>query len=102
MDQDQLSQELRFIQDKYQMNEKKVKVALKVADSLHQKCIQEMYDVPKPVEWFLNEDKYRNKWLETENWFKDLPNDKFKDVFYHHDSYKLYMKFMHEQFKSTA
>lgn len=102
MSQDILNKELiAYIQEKYKMNEKKVNIALKVAESLYQKCKQEHYDAPKPVEWFLDETKYRNKWIEIENWFKDLPNDKFKEIFYQNDSYNIYLKFMHEHFKSS-
>lgn len=98
----QLDQELTiYIQEKFKMNDKKAKIALKVADSLHQKCLKDNYDAPKPVDWFLDEDIYKNKWLEIKNWFNDLPDDKFKELFYQNDSYQIYMKFMYDQFKSV-
>lgn len=96
----QLNHELiTYIQEKYKINEKKATISLKVADSLHQKCVQEYYDAPKPIEWFLDEDKYKNRILEIEKWFNDLSDDKFKETFYQNDSYNVYLKFMYEQFK---
>lgn len=98
-----LDQELfQYVQGKYKMNDKKAKVALKVAESLCNKCQQEDIDVPKPVEWFLNEDSYRKTWSDREKWFDKLPEDNFKMIFYHNDSYKLYMKFMYDQFSASA
>ena len=102
MSQELLNQDITtYLKGKFKMDEKRITIALKVANSLHQKCLKETYDVPTPVEWFLNEKKYRDMWLENENFFKNLPNDKFKEVFYQNDSYKVYLKFMHDHFKLT-
>jgi len=91
-----------YIQEKYKMNDKKAKIVLNIAESLYQKCLQNYYDAPRPVEWFLDEDKYKNKWLEIENWFNELSDKKFKELFCENDSYNIYLKFMHDQFKTVA